>query len=794
MRLQFRRRIAASCAVLFLGWAAPAAAQSTGTVRGVLRDSTRHSPVAGAEIRLGDERSTRTDADGAWRFSAVTAGEHILRVRHPGYGPLTRRVTVSAGATLDLDLRLVHVATTLTPIVVTATRDARSLADVPAAASVADSTTIQSGRTAGLHEVLRLTPGVQATSRFGLDDVNLSIRGSGVRTTFGVRGVAVVVDGVPVTEPDGQTRLDIIELAAARQVEVVRGPASALYGGTAAGGVVNIISRAPEDARGVSARLSTGSFGFRKYDGTAGAATSDGRLGAYLSGTWTESDGFRIHNTNLMKRLNLRAEWQAAARTRLSLEASTSDLDMKIPGALTLGEFEASPDAAEPVTVSNNYGRRDVRWRSGLKLEQGLTIAGQEARLDAYGFYGGRELDHPIFQVIDQNLHRAQAGARLMLPLGRPSWRLTMGSDYDVLYGSSDRYLNVAGGRGAQTIAQANDVPTLGVFGQLEGRLSPSLAFTLGGRWDRVEYGVTDFLVPGNSASPSFTQVSPKATLTWTATPDATIYASVSRGFDVPTLSEKTATADPNGGFNAELDPKRLWNYELGLKSLVGRRTFLDLSVYRQQISGEILPFQAIVPGQNRTVTVYENAGRSRHWGAEAAVTTYLTPTVDLGASYTWSRFTLQEFEGPVVGADGSTTTVDFAGNRLPGVPEHRLAAEVRVRPIAGMQLGVTAEVQSRMFVDNANTADGTLYVRGFGPNPVISQVPFGQVDGWGLVHVAASYRLRGQTLFLNIENLLDTRYVANAALNAANGRFYSAGAGRYIAAGVTVHAFGGRD
>jgi iron complex outermembrane receptor protein len=370
-------------------------------------------------------------------------------------------------------------------------------------------------------------------------------------------------------------------------------------------------------------------------------------------------------------------------------------------------------------------------------------------------------------------------------------WRLTTGADYDVLYGSSDRFANVAGTRGAQTVGQRNEVPNVGAFAQLEGRLVPALTFTLGGRWDRVEYGVTDYLAPAKSAAPSFTQVSPKGTLSYRLGGEASVYASVARGFDVPTLGEITATADPSAGFNPNLGPKRLWNYEVGVKSLVGTRLFLDASIYRQQVTGEILPRNAVVVGTNQSVTVYDNAGRSRHTGLELAATGYLSPVIDLGASYTYSDFVLQDFAGVVTGANGQPVTTDFAGKLLPGVPRHRVAAEFRIRPARGVQLGLTGEWQSRLFVDNANTETGTVYVRGFGANPTITQVPFGQVDAWGLVHASATWKLRGQTLFVNVENLFDARYIANTTLNAANGRFYAAGAGRYLAAGVTLHALG---
>ena len=750
--------------------------------------------LAGVQVLLDEAtRQTTSDALGRFRFDTVAAGTHTLRFRAVGYRPISRTITVTGGTAPAVDVVLVASITEVSPVVVTATRDARSLVDVPVPVSVADSTTIQATRTAGLHEVLRLTPGMQATSRFGLDDVNLSIRGSGVRTTFGVRGVAVVVDGVPVTEPDGQTRLDIIELGAARQVEVVRGPASALYGGTASGGVVNIISRSPFDSRGVSLRASSGSYGFAKYDGSVGGVLANGALGAYLSGTWTASDGFRAHNSNLMKRANLRAEWRPTGRTRIGVEASTSDLDMKIPGALTRDEFEADAFAADPGTVSNDHGRRDSRWRAGLKIDQSATLGSQTVEMSGYAFYGGRELDHPIFQVIDQSLHRIQAGARAKLGLGGDGrWQASFGGDYDVLYGSAMQFTNVQGGRGAQVLDQAIDLPNVGVFTQVEGKLSRRFGVILGGRWDRVEYGVVNNLVPARSASPDFTQFSPKATVSAALGPIGSAYLSVARGFDVPTLGELTASPDPAVGFNADIVPKRVWNYELGLKSFVTDRLFIDASVFTKAIRGELLPRSIIVPGSSTPQTVYENAGRSRNWGAEFAATASLATDVDLGVSYTWSHFRLEEFTGTVVNGQGNAVPTDFAGNALPGVPAHRVAAELRAKPIRNLTVNVVGEWQSRVFVDNANTVDGMLFVRGFGPNPAINSVPFGAVDPWGLVHVGASYKLAHQTLFVNVENLFDTRYVATPTLNVANGRFYGAGAGRYIAAGVSLNAFGG--
>lgn len=759
-------------------------------ISGTVRDARSREPVVEAQVMIvGTTQSVYTDAGGGFQLPAP-AGAVELRVRRIGYRPVTRLLPVG-GAAEPLEVLLEAAPTELAPMVVTATRDARSLADVPAAVSVADSTVINGGRTAGLHEVLRYAPGVQASSRYGLDDVNISIRGSGIRSGFGVRGVAVVLDGVPITEPDGQTRLDLIELGAARQVEVLRGPASALYGGAAAGGAVNIISRSGAESQGLTLRALGGTYGFRKYDASFGSAFADGRGGVYASGAWTDSDGFRAHNADRIWRLNLRSEYALATHSGVALEASTSDLDMKIPGNLTLDEFRANPDAAEPRTVANDYGRVDRRWRAGARGRH-VFQGGSGAEASSYLFVGGRELDHPIFQVVRQDLARAQAGARLRAPFLDGRLSVTAGGDFDRLAGDDRRFVN-SGGVAGEAVADADiTLPTLGLYAQAEGRVTPRLTLTGGLRWDRVHYTLDDRLDAARSFERSWSELSPKGTAAWRVGEASSVYLSVARGFEPPTLSELTTSPDPDRAFNAGLEPQRLVNYEIGYKTLVRDRLFLDLALFRTDIEGEFLQTSVFVPGETAPRRVYVNAGDSRHVGFEAGARALLTDRLDLVAGYAWSDFELRDYAGPVVQPDGSTVTESFAGNRLPGVPVHRVTAELRARPLERLSAWVGAEWQSRVYVDNANTESGELHVRGFGTPPTVTAVPFAAVDPYALVHVGARWTAGPVALQASIENLLDETYAGNIATNAADGRFYSAGAGRYLSVGMSVSALGG--
>lgn len=774
-----------------MGGAGAASAQQVG-LSGTVREAASRNPVADAEVRLAGGAGTRTDSDGRFRLSAEPGDTVELSVRKIGFAPESRRITLPQSGAMQLEFLLEASTTTLVPMVVTATREQQSLADVPAAVAVADSFVIKSGRTAGLHEVLRYTPGMQATSRFGLDDVNLSIRGSGIRTTFGVRGVAIMLDGVPLTEPDGQTRLDLLELAAAKQVEVLRGPASALYGGVASGGAINIISRTGAESRGLSLRAQRGSFGFEKYDGAYGGTFAGDRGSVYLSGAHTWSDGFRDFNTNQMTRLTLRSDYKLGRYTRLGLDASTSDLDMRIPGALNETEFDVNPYQAAATNVNNNYARRDQRWRAGLRLDQGF-LAGGAAQATAYGFYGGRTLDHPIFQLISQNLHRVQLGGRVKVPVDRlddPRLKLTVGAEYDNLFGVDNRYANVPGSAGAQVYTGYLSLPTFGVYTQAEARLAAPVTLTAGVRYDRVRYDIDKYApAPAFSEEKAFDQVSPRVMVSWRLSPQVNVYGSVARGFEVPTNSELTTSPDPNQPINNDLVPKTLWNYEVGVKTLVANRLFLDASLFRANVRGEFLP--RTIPTPTGPRPVFENAGRSRQTGLEFAATLLAAPWLDVIGSYTFADYVLTDFQALQVQSDGTSQLVDFSGNKLPGVPRHRFGGEARFRPLQNLSASVGAEWQSQIFVENGNGDQGTVYFRAFG-SPAVLQQSFRSVPAYALVHLSASYQLGPTTIFGSVENLFDKTYVGNITVNDGTGRFYSAGSGRYIALGASVAAFKG--
>jgi iron complex outermembrane receptor protein len=286
--------------------------------------------------------------------------------------------------------------------------------------------------------------------------------------------------------------------------------------------------------------------------------------------------------------------------------------------------------------------------------------------------------------------------------------------------------------------------------------------------------------------------------------PGVSVYTSVARGFEVPTNSELTASPDTIRGLNTDLRPSSLINYEVGAKALVASRVLLDVAVYRTNVTGEFLSRTVVIPGVQFPRTIFENVGRTRRTGFELSATTLVAPWLDVVTSYTYARYVMTQFTGTEINARGQSVAADYAGKLIPGVPQQRAAAEFRLRPARGLDVTLWGEAQGRTYVDNANTVNGTVFTQVTRPGqaPLIVPVAFGAVPAYALAHATVTYALpetRGArtgasraSLFVNVENVFDRRYVAALATNAGNGRFYFPGAGRVVNAGMTLST-GGR-
>ena len=773
---------AIALAILLAGVVARLAAQA-GVIQGYVVRADRPVGLAGAYLELRPlGASARTDARGFFVFRDLPPGRVEVAVRRVGFAPMVVVLQVDTLAIAEIHIPLEPVPVALDPIVTSATRDARSLSEVAAAVSVADTAAIRRGRTVGLHETLRMMPGVQTSSRYGgMEDVRIGIRGSASRGGVAPRGIAVLLDGIPLTEPDGVARLDLIELAGSRQVEVVRGPVSALYAGSPSG-VVNVVSRTGRDSRGILVRALGGAFGFRKYDGQAGGVFVSGRGSGFASASYTSADGYRAHSDGDVVRGQMAFDYVPAPGTRVVIQANGSRLHLRLPGPQTQPELDADPNGASSTAAMFGLGRRDNRFRAGARVEQ---VVGSGSA-SAYAFYGGRTLDFPTSTtIVDLNLHRVQSGGSVRLARVAGALDATLGADYDRIFSPDRRWANDSGAHGTLSSAGSFSIPNLGAYSQLEWRATGTAGVTLGLRYDRVAYRFeNDSAAPGATRRQerTFDHLSPRLSTKWSPDSATSVYVSVGRGVEVPAIGELSAGP---GNPLLSVRPKSLWNYEVGARRIVGGRALLDASVFYADVRGEFVP--RTFNGMSRP----ENASRSRNTGVELGVHARASSRLDLAATYTLLDLRMRDYASEVLDSTGRAKATDFAGKLLPGVPRHRLTGEARVRPVAALDLGLQVEWQSVVYVESGNADTGTWYFR---TGASVQQVPFRAVPARALLHLNAAWQVGPATLFGSVENLFGLEYAGTVLANENAGRFYEAGSPRSVSAGVSITAWAMSD
>jgi iron complex outermembrane receptor protein len=651
----------------------------------------------------------------------------------------------------------------LEEIVVTATRLETPLSHVPAAISVVGEDDIQLGRQQlALDESLSRVPGVFMQDRYNFaQDLRVSIRGFGARANFGIRGVKILVDGIPETLPDGQGSVDSVDIGTAGQIEVIRGPSSTLYG-NASGGVINVTTEAPPEQPFAEVRLSGGDYDFRKAQVKAGGQTD--KLGYLLSLSNLDYGGYRDHSGAESTQLSGRLNFDFSGDRRLLASFNYTDQPVSDdPGGVTAELAASDPTAAWPTNVAFDAGESLTQSRIGFVYDLPL---GDNNSLTARNYYVWRDFAGSLpFQdggIVEFDRFFAGGGLSYNYNgfwLDRPN-RLVVGFDVDSQDDDRMRYDNLSGIKGPRVFDQNENVQSAGIFLQNELSVTEDLLLTLGLRFDQVNFDVTDhYLADGNdSGSVDENGTSPMAGLVYTLSPALNFYATYSTAFETPTTTEFNNPSGA-GGFNQSLDPQLATNYEVGMRGLLAGRHHYELSLFTIGVKDELIPFE--VPGSPGR-DYFVNAGRSTRNGAEMSLVSNITDRWRTTFSYTYSDFTFDRF----VDADGT----DFSGKTIPGTAADLLYAEVRYQDPTGWFGSFDALRVGKQYANNANTAANAAYT--------LSNMRVGySYDSDSLV----------VTPFVAVNNLFDERYNANVRLNAFGGRYFEPAPGRNYYAGVTV-------
>ena len=652
----------------------------------------------------------------------------------------------------------------LQEIVVTATRTSVSARESIAAVSIVDGDLVQLGQPQlGLDEALNRVPGLFLQNRFNFaQDLRISSRGFGARASFGIRGIRILVDGIPATLADGQGSVDLIDLSSIERIEVLRGPASALFG-NAAGGVIAIESEVGSDTPYIEVRGAIGEFGYDKTQ-IKGAGNA-GNLGYMASVAHVDVDGFRDFSQAQNTVINVKGRYRVGGvegDTVVDVSLSRTDQpEANDPGGIDQALADSSPRAARDRNVQFGAGEDLNETRFGARLthknlwrsEDLLTLKAHMGQRDFAGFIptgdGSIEFDRTF---LGGGLQYESAFTTTTL-----QHNLVAGIDIEVQDDDRERYQNLGGQRGNLLVQQNEKVDNLGIFLQNTIAMN-NTRLVLGVRHDSITYELTDrFLSNGDaSAKRTLDYTSPVVGLTWAPNSDFSVYFNRATSFESPTTTE---LALPAGGFNSLLEPQVATNYEVGLRGNLNVTVPVNysLAIFALDIEDELIPIE-----QADGNDLFFNAGESSRRGIELDATAQLSQFWSAHLAYTFSDFEFDEF----VDSDGN----DFAGFRTPGTPKHAATLSLDYTNDRGTFATLDAAHVGDIVLNNANTR--------ISPSSVVISVRAGIVRNFGRWQFSP---------FIGVQNLGDTRYFSNTRTNAFGGRYFEPGPDRSVYGGLTI-------
>lgn len=694
----------------------------------------------------------------------------ILSVRHAALPALLLPLIAAAQAADEQTMVVTAAPTTVSEL------------DTPAAVSVVNGDEMrQAAPRVNLSESLGAVPGLQVQNRQNYaQDLQLSIRGFGSRSTYGVRGLRIYVDGIPATMPDGQGQTSNIDIGSVDTIEVLRGPFSALYGNSS-GGVINVTSQTGTQPPTVEASSYYGSFGTWHYGMKATGAVGDGSHAGDVDYTVSTNrfttHGYRDHSGARKNLANARLGVRINDVSKLTLLLNSVDIKANDAGGLTADEWRDNPRQS-PRGDQYNTRKNTRQTQAGLRYERQLSA---QDDLSVMMYAGERETTQ--FQsiprapqlkpshaggVIDLTRHyqgidtRLTHRGELLVPV-----TLTAGLDYENMSERRKGYENFVmvngapqyGEQGALRRNERNLMWNVDPYLQTQWQLTGKLSLDAGVRYSSVWFDSNDYYItPGNgddSGDASYHKWLPAGSLKYALTDAWNVYLSAGRGFETPTINELSYRSDNQSGLNFGLKPSTNDTVEIGSKTRIGNGLF-TAALFQTNTDNEI-----VVDSSSGGRTSYKNAGKTRRQGMELGLDQQFGESWRLKAAWTWLDATYR------------TNVCDDAscnGNRIPGIARNMGYASFGYQPEQGWYAGSDIRYMSDIMANDENTA---------------------KAPSWTVVGLTTGYKWSygrmDMDLFGRIDNLFDREYVGSVIVNESNGRYYEPAPGRNYGIGLNL-------
>jgi iron complex outermembrane receptor protein len=671
-------------------------------------------------------------------------------------------------------------------VVITATRNEARAFDIPASIDRVGSEDIRAGRAqVNISESLGAVPGLLARDRQNYaQDVQISVRGFGARSTFGIRGVRLYVDGIPATLPDGQGQISNVELGTVDRIEVLRGPYSALYGNSS-GGVVQVFTEEGSGTPHASVSLAGGSDSAARASVQAG-----GRVGAfsYTAGASRfRTDGYRDHSTTLRYLGNAKFNWRPDDDSKVTLVVNSVALPQaEDPLGLSRAQFEANPRGVDPSALTFNTRKTVNQSQAGLVYERRID-AGNSLQLMAYGGHRNTEQFQSIAVATQANalhpgglisLGRDYRGGDVRWSLKSTSMPLSVvaGFAYDTLKERRRGYQNfvgsVLGVKGALRRDENNEVTSTDPYVQASYAITQQLSVNAGVRSSRVSFKSTDNYVvgtnPNDSGSAKYSGTLPAFGVMFAATEGLHLYATAGKGFETPTLNELAYRANGATGMNFGLQSASSKSLEVGLKVRPAGLGEWTAAVFQTDTEHEIVT-QTNSGGRS----TFQNAGATQRKGLELSGNYRAFDHLRMQLAYTLLDATYRDAFLTCTATPCAAANVNVAaGNKIPGIARSAAYASLGWAPPQGLRAALEVRSLSKVYVNDLNSDAA--------PASTIASASVGYVVNAGPIEFNA---------FVRMDNLTNRSYVGSVIVNEGNSRFFEPAPGRTWLASVSASA-----
>lgn len=663
-------------------------------------------------------------------------------------------------------------------VVVTATRSAKRVIDVPYSIELVQLSQFRFERKTSVDNILGLVPGLFFQNRYGNHDVRISIRGFGSRSNSGIRGVRILLDGIPESEPDGQTRIEAIDFQSVGSIEIVKGNSSSLYT-NAPGGVINFINDINFTQPSVTQFNEFGSFGLHRNGVKVGLQAKHYKF--LTTYTYHSARGYRTHSQDYWHILNNVLRVTPDDRSQFNVYGYFVNGIIRLPGSLTKLQFDADPFQGNSRDVGRDALRLTKKGRVGLQYSTFLDEDRKtELEMTTYGtikYFHRTARTYRIFNRYglggsSRFIHRTEL-------FGHPN-ESSIGGDLFYQTGPIEEYDNIGGTKGDNLQAITDEtISNVGLYFQntftvIENKLD----LLVTGRYDKVVFQTNNQILQVQNDRRQFNAFTPKAALNYKLTPTIAAYTSFGLSFDSPAANEMDnyplSTTWPKL-LNPDLKPQKSQNVEVGVKGnlLQDRQaffanTYFDITFFKSIIDDEIVPFE--VSGD----VYFRNAARTNRSGLEVGVNTEILEGLRWKTAYTLSDFTYDVYDARTIDGLGNTRDTSFAGNRVPSVPQHNISVSLSyersiTEHLMGFVKGTYYNV-SGMYTDDGNSEKS---------------------NGYQLLNTSVGFDLllnRFNVLISGgVNNIFNLRYVAFININSAQREFYEAGEPRNFFASINL-------